>query len=248
MDGGIQIRQDKIKSESFLYSSSVSMLEGKMRRFCFTILCLSFLAFNASGAQAAWLYDWAFNVNRVYYDQNTGSGNPPGSFVGDWMGAAGVLTVTCYDVGDNFILSLFDVDLDLDGDSTNDSGAIGGTLEAGQSWEIDDPVAGDLYTNLGSGNLDNNNSVPQSGEVAFGLGWDFYLNAGQFATVIFTLGDTAPASGFYLHQSDGNENLYLSSDLSIDNLPTPIPVPAPIFLLGSGFAGIGAWRVRKFKK
>ena len=67
------------------------------------------------------------------------------------------------------------------------------------------------------------------------LGWGFTLPADQVGTSRFTLKTNAPASGFYLHQTDPDSavaslhDVYLSSTYTPDT--TVVPEPASISLL-----------------
>jgi len=121
----------------------------------------------------------------------------------------------------------------------------------GQSWEIDEPgyVFGDIYDNM----LDNTNSVPAGleADVSFALGWNFTLAAGDLVTINLNLSDVLNTSGFYLQHTDNevgsnfdlSESVYYWSDLTI----SPVPVPAAIWLFGSGLVGLIGLGLRKKK-
>ena len=70
------------------------------------------------------------------------------------------------------------------------------------------------------------------------MAWDFMLAMGEQAIITFAIVDLQPGSGFFLQHfdPDSDESIYLSSTLSIG--PSPIPVPAAIWLFGSGLLGL----------
>jgi hypothetical protein len=111
-------------------------------------------------------------------------------------------------------------------------------------------VFGNIYTNFLAGSLDNSNGVPSSSpdDVSMALGWAFNLTAGQTATIIFSLSETAPVSGFYLWQTDPDSkvDIYFSSTLNKTGGNTSVPEPSTLMLMlsGLGFVGVAA-RFRK---
>jgi len=111
-----------------------------------------------------------------------------------------------------------------------------GTLPARLSWEIDEPgwVYGDIYTNLQAHALDNSNGVPSSApdDVSMALAWKFNAAAGDKAWIKFTVSPNAPASGFYLQQTDPNSNtdIYFTTDLRLEPASTA-PEPEAVILL-----------------
>lgn len=73
-------------------------------------------------------------------------------------------------------------------------------------------------------------------DVSMAMAWDFPLGAEESALINLILSETAPASGFYLTQTDpaSGTKIYFSSTLDI----TPVPEPGTLMLLSTGFVGL----------
>jgi len=200
------------------------------------ILCLSLLLLLGAGmgvspAPAATfdLFDWAYNVDGTTTSQPAISPGPNN---------LGTFTYSLSGVGSHTFIAFFDYEIDeLINTYFNEYGTAVGAPAAGQSWEIDEPgyAFGDIYDNFLAATLDNSNGVPSpaADDVSMALGWTFDLgNPLDLAVITMVLSDTAPASGFYLRQTDpeSGADIYFSSRLEV----SAVPVPGAVYLLGSG--------------
>ncbi len=227
-----------------------------MKKGIISILAFIFIIFAAGPSMATLnLEDWAFFIDGDIYEAYGGDTMPAtGSLDGSGLGT---LSWSTNQTGLHTFIGFFDFEIDEDINTFfNEYGAASGTLDAGQSWEIDEPgwVFGDIYDHatdpFSYGGLDNSNNVPESAkdDVSFALGWDFFLNAGQSATIELILSQAAPLSGFYLEHNDSesSESVFYYGDLDIKGGgATPIPEPSTIFLLFGGIAVLYALGSKK---
>lgn len=193
-------------------------------------------AFNLDGAVAV-IAAAPANVNTSAFDQVTGLGQ---------------ISITITGAGSHQLGAFVDHEIDEAINTFfNEFGAAVGTAASGQSWEIDEPgyVFGDIYANFTAGTLDNANAVPAGSpdDVSMALGWNFSLLSSETATVRFVVTETAPASGFYLQQTDPDSDvsIFFTSTLTIRDSGQDIPEPTGLALLALGLAALRVTRRRK---
>ena len=175
---------------------------------------------------------------------------------------------------ENVFIAFFDHEIDEATNTFfNETGSTSGSLATGQSWEIDDPwfdrntdskyignifwnvfdserSTGSLLENINGDDLALSEVPPGSPErlwpddVSMAMGWDFLLDIDETATITLLLSTSAPASGFYLQQTDSDtgSSIFFSSTLEIGDGSAVVPIPSAILLLGSGLAGLAGLR------
>jgi hypothetical protein len=210
------------------------------------------------------LQEYLFNLNGAdYSDTTTVPGLESGGF--DSASGLGTLMLT-FDPGAGgayFVDAYFDHELHVP--LYNEFGFVGGAPSAGVSWQIDEPGFGDgnrlgtIFDNAKANALDDTNHVPGqasnfsgdcgangggspnaacNNDVALALGFNFVLASDEKAVITLVVGQTQPASAFYLLQvspADGEpaqmaDLLYLSGALSI----VPAPEPSSSFMILTG--------------
>jgi hypothetical protein len=174
------------------------------------------------------------NVNGTVYADYFGGGSTPlsaipGMNTAGWNASTGLGTLTYTDTGAATRSFDFFVNLDLGSAFWNEFGVANGTLNSGESFQIDVPDfdcdanrCGNIIANTSGGSLDNLNHVPGqldnynfdcgadgggsvsaqcNNDVSLALGLRYNVPLGTQAVLTFTLSNTAPSSGFYLSQT-----------------------------------------------
>ena len=219
------------------------MKKSSLLAVVFAVNLLSVSAVKASIV----LYEWGFNIDGAVSLPSLGDPVPSGVNVAgfDVSTGLGAISVTITGAGAHTFDAFFDHDIDeFINTYFNETGAATGIVAAGQGWEIDEPgyINGDIFENFQASVLDNgigssiygNSLFPD--DVSMAMGWDFALAAGEQASIDILLDLSAPSSGFFLTHADPDSNLciYLSSTISISQ----VPIPAAVWLFGSGLIGL----------
>ena len=167
----------------------------------------------------------------------------------DFSTGLGSLTISL-GPGSHSFIAYFDHDIDEAVNTFfNEFGVVNGVPPSGASYEIDEPgfTFGDVYNNMKAGHLDNANNVPSTApdDVAMALGWTATVGAGETWNITMQVAGLAPASGFYLQQTDpaSEASIYFSSTSSIG--ASGVPEPAAALLAGAGLLVIGLARRRR---
>ena len=217
------------------------------------VLFAAMAATNAMPVNAATLFEWGINIDGGTTECLSSDGFTPCDATAvtlpvsvdasgfDFATGLGTISYTITGAGMHHT-SLY-LDHEVSPDFSDEFGSSTNALAADQSWEIDDPFAGDIFANFQDSSLDNTNAVPADpiNDVAMALAWDFTLDTGigvgETATVDFMVSLTAPTNGFFLLSLiDPVETIYFSSTLDIQ--PNPVPVPGALLLFGSGLVGL----------
>lgn len=225
------------------------------------------------------LTDWAFNVNGTVYAnpafssyQPPTAGFLPGSFdvsAFDWATGLGTIVITYNPgaVGTYFFTAFFDFELSNSVNGPNNEygdyplppspqNPSGITPAAGQTWQIGDPLFGDIWYNATDAtnalNNTNTRTLNNAGDTALALGWSFDIVdpsvAAQITLVLSPNGP--PSSGFYLAQFDNpnavtgapgtDAKVYFSGTIEGVQAPqTEIPEPGSLALLVTVLLGAG---------
>ncbi len=211
-------------------------------------------------AASVTLFDWAVNIDGTAVcpdDFSCASAALPSSVDASGFDfgpeidpgtGIGSISYTITGTGDHY--AGFYVDHDVGSEFFDEFGSSGGApLAAGQSWEVDDPFFGDIFVpNFLNSSLDNSNGVSSGdNDVAMALAWNFTLGEGvgfgETATIDFILSEIMPTGFFLLSLTDPETTVYFSSSLSITS--NPVPVPAAVWLFGSGLIALMGAGVRR---
>jgi len=228
------------------------------------LLVLLALSQVAMASSMTALNDWCVNVNG---DINTacngaGGGGVSGLATINLSGFDATLSPATNSLG-SVVITLnpgfsgtvsFYADYDLDFasyGSFDDSAKTVNALPAGWSYEADDPNSSNIFSDFASNALTNMNNVGlPSGppneccDVSFALSIG-NLNVGAGAqpeTLTFSVSQSAPASGFYIQQTntDLGDSIYLSAGLS--NSSPQVPEPPTLVLASLGGLSLLMWR------
>jgi hypothetical protein len=195
-----------------------------MRKLVLGVLVLAFSGFLI--LPAAFADTTSLHESLVAIDTNSYHNNfalIPGINAAGFNSATGLgtLTFTISGAGAHKFDAFFDSNLNVP--FYNEFGTTGGVAAAGQTWTIDDPLAGTIFADTKAHNLDSINWIPgktdnfngtcasvydtttpgcanSNDDVSMAMGFSFNLLAGQTEIITLTLSHNAPGGGFFLHQ------------------------------------------------
>jgi hypothetical protein len=222
-----------------------------MKNITYLVIGLFALSLSTQSKASITLFEWGFNIDGTV--TSSGIDDLPGNSMLDGSGL-GSIAFDVVGAGDHFVKAYFDFEFDEGNNSFfNEFARTGGVLDAGQSFEIDEPgdVFGDIFDNFSSSSamFDNENAVPESApdDVSFGIAWNFSLAANQTATLSFSLAEVLSAlpNAFFIEHVDPDiapnsgvpSSLFFSSNLnisSINNPPGNVSSPSAVALLLAG--------------
>jgi hypothetical protein len=198
------------------------------------------------------LQDIWFNTNGTF-TESTGTGVHLGSY--NTSTGLGTITFTTTAPGAGYFNTWFDEEVSTP--FYNEFGSTGGTLsDPNETWEIGGNYSSNIYNDAAAGSLMNTNYLPEgasdylgdcgtwsggvqtdstgcNGDATTALGYSFLLAAGDEEVITINVSQTAPASGFYLIQtnpdadgSGSSSSVYFSLSAT-EEVPTGGPGVAP---------------------
>ena len=230
-----------------------------MRLTTVALLTFMLLALSIPASADVGLADWCTNLNGNI-DVCNGGLSPGGnanvnvsSFDQTLEPGSNTLGTIKVDIGTGSQLAAvymdYDVDFSTQG-SFQDSGSTSGAPSGSQSYELADPNTSTIFGDFaGPGPLPDSNTVGSfSGpptpccDVSWALEENLNVNPALYSggVVTFTVSTRAPASGFYLQQTNGDtgDTIYLSDTVSLTPLgSTSTPEPMSLLLLGTLVSG-----------
>jgi hypothetical protein len=211
-------------------------------------------------------------VNGSAFDFTLGSqteGTPSTPYAGypttvNNQNTLGSVTITLSPGASQYVLAYMDYDLNYDNaGSFQDSASTHGALAGGESYSLNSPencTAGcggngsDIVNEVFTHALNDTNSVGTFAgdgvccDVSWALGLNLNVAANTQDVVTFSVSKTAPASGFYLQQTNGidnTQNIYFSASVVVNNTGGgSTPEPASLVLFGGGLVGVFLLRKR----
>jgi hypothetical protein len=234
----------------------------------FATLALAASAFHASAATQVGLADWCVNLNGDINTACNGGGGGGASGTGSISlssfstllengtnnNTLGSITVTLGAGANQYVgfYADYDVSYNTQG-SFLDSASTHGAVTAGETYEVDDPNSSNIFNDFSGNSLNDKNNVgtPANKPPTVCCDVSFAMMFGGLGpgTVTFTVGIGAPASGFYIEQTNvvTGASIFLSGLYTPSGMMPPPPpgVPEPsTFFMGLGAMGL-AWAFKR---
>jgi hypothetical protein len=244
--------------------------------FLGALTALAGIGVQRAGADTPSLQDFTIATDDGvnFYDPGSGA---PGLNLGGYNTSTGLGTITFTDttIGSDTFAIWWDEEVGIP--FYNEFGTVVnlGSLLTGESYEIGDAYASSIYgdasydalldENLLAGTTSNylGTCVGSNcnGDASTALGYDYSLTSGEEEIITLTVSQTAPGSGFYLQQTNPQEDcnaqgedctsgdVYFSLSAEEEAIgsgppPTVTPEPSTWLLMLSGLL-IPAWRMRR---
>jgi len=213
-----------------------------------------------AGTLAPYLADWCVNVNGDINTACNGAGNGSAAInvsafdktlepaaditTGLPMNGLGAVVITLGPGSNQYAAVYMDYDLNWFNEGAFLDFGVPSVASPGGgiTFELDDPGYSNIFSDFSVGVLQDTNTVGSGVntppttccDVAWALRLD--LNVPISATVTFSVSGTAPASGFYLTQSNLSDgtSIYLSAAVQQQPVIPNVPEPSTLGLLVSG--------------
>lgn len=236
---------------------------------CAVILLAGMGASRALAQDTPSLQDIWFNVNGSSTELSA-----PGVSLGGYNMSTGLGTITFTDLntGAGYFNTWWDEEVGVP--FFNEFGSTPGAAlgDPNETWEIGDNFLSNIFNDAAAGSLTDTNYLPEgadnflggcdpgagacNGDATTALGYSFNVASGDEEIITLKVSQTAPTSGFYLDQTNPNEdgtgyvgNVYFSlsaEQVPNGNQPPPpsTPEPSAWLLMLTGLAA-GAARLRR---
>lgn len=236
---------------------------------CAVFLLLGMGASRAFAQDTPSLQDIWFNVNGSSTELSA-----PGVSLGGYNMSTGLGTITFTDlnVGAGYFNTWWDEEVGVP--FYNEFGSTPGAAlgDPNETWEIGDNFLSNIFNDAAAGALTDTNYLPEgasnflgdcvpavgapcNGDATTALGYSFNVSSGDEEIITLKVSQTAPSSGFYLEQTNPDEdgtgyvgNVYFSLSAtqqpSGNQPPPPTPEPGTWLLMLTGLAA-GVARLRR---
>ncbi|MGA9070115.1 MAG: hypothetical protein WB424_07665 [Terracidiphilus sp.] len=242
-----------------------------IRRYLLCLFLAVFVSSLPASASTAYLADWCFNQNGVNVEKGICNQFPE---VSNSILNASTFDTTLEPASNNlgsisfqvapgqYVAAYMDYDLGYSVYNVySDFGTVLGTSPANVSYELDNPDASNIFNDFATNALNNQNNVAHpSGPPTYccDVSWALSVKNDSSTTdlVTFTVSDIAPASGFYLEQTNVTPNQSIGASIYLSESSTPVvpdnsPVPENstgcLLLTGVAALALGIFGARRLR-